>query len=201
MTPGFTSPSPAGREKGMRPDRKAVIDANVLANFGVCDLLLRLAEPPRLFEPCWSEAILGETERTHLGRLGWPPRVSRSFQRRIREAFPEARVRGFEHLIETCDNEDGDRHVLACARRAGAGAIITFNLRHFPSSALGPWGIRSMHPQDYLMMLHQADPMAVRRVIYEIAERRRLSPKEHLRALGRFLPSFTNQLRTDGSWE
>ena len=44
----------------MQPEHKAVIDANVLANFGVCDLLLRLAEPPRLFAPCWSEAILTE---------------------------------------------------------------------------------------------------------------------------------------------
>ena len=28
-----------------------VLDACVLANFSLCDTLLRLAEPPRLFEP------------------------------------------------------------------------------------------------------------------------------------------------------
>ncbi len=178
----------------MPSDHKAVLDANVLANFGVCDLLLRLAEPPRLFAPCWSETILRETERTHLGKLGWPPHLSRSFQRRIREAFPEAMVSGFESLIETCENEAGDRHVLACARRTGAGVIITFNLRHFPSSALGPWGIRAMHPQDHLLILHAADPMTVRRVVGEIAGRRGLSPREHLQGLACFLPEFSRRL-------
>jgi hypothetical protein len=34
-----------------------VLDACVLANFSLCDTLLRLAEPPRLFEPKWSEEI------------------------------------------------------------------------------------------------------------------------------------------------
>jgi hypothetical protein len=35
----------------MRADFKVVLDACVLANFGVCDLLLRLAERPRLYLP------------------------------------------------------------------------------------------------------------------------------------------------------
>jgi hypothetical protein len=41
-----------------------VLDACVLANFSLCDTLLRLAEPPRLFEPKWSEEIIRETTRT-----------------------------------------------------------------------------------------------------------------------------------------
>ena len=44
----------------MRADFKVVLDACVLANFGVCDLLLRLAERPRLFLPCWSKEVLDE---------------------------------------------------------------------------------------------------------------------------------------------
>jgi hypothetical protein len=35
----------------------AVPDACVLANFSLCDTLLRLAEPPELYEPSWSEQI------------------------------------------------------------------------------------------------------------------------------------------------
>ena len=35
-----------------------VLDACVLANFSLCDTLLRLAEPPRLFEPKWSDEII-----------------------------------------------------------------------------------------------------------------------------------------------
>jgi hypothetical protein len=38
-----------------------LLDACVLANFSLCDTLLRLAEPPRLFEPKWSEEIIRET--------------------------------------------------------------------------------------------------------------------------------------------
>ena len=35
-----------------------VLDACVLANFSLCDTLLRLAEPPPLFEPKWSDEII-----------------------------------------------------------------------------------------------------------------------------------------------
>jgi len=53
-----------------------VLDACVLANFSLCDTLLRLAEPPRLFEPRWSEEIIRETTRTLELKLGWPNSVS-----------------------------------------------------------------------------------------------------------------------------
>ena len=46
-----------------------VLDACVLANFSLCDTLLRLAEPPRLFEPKWSEEIIRETTRTLESKL------------------------------------------------------------------------------------------------------------------------------------
>ena len=49
-----------------------VLDACVLANFSLCDTLLRLAETPRLFEPKWSEEIVRETTRTLESKLGWP---------------------------------------------------------------------------------------------------------------------------------
>jgi hypothetical protein len=49
--------------------RLVVLDACVLANFSLCDTLLRLAEPPRLFEPKWTEEIIRETTRTLDRRL------------------------------------------------------------------------------------------------------------------------------------
>ena len=49
-----------------------VLDACVLANFSLCDTLLRLAEPPRLYEPKWSAEIIRETTRTLESKLGWP---------------------------------------------------------------------------------------------------------------------------------
>ncbi|MBE7537664.1 MAG: hypothetical protein HS122_04570 [Opitutaceae bacterium] len=97
----------------MRADFKVVLDACVLANFGVCDLLLRLAETPRLYLPRWSEEILLETERTHLSELGWPPHLAKSYQTAVRAAFPEAMVTGHEALIDACRNDLKDRHLLA----------------------------------------------------------------------------------------
>jgi hypothetical protein len=60
----------------MRAAFKVVIDACVLANYGVCNLLLKLAEKPRIYMPCWSDEILKETERTHLNALGWKPHLA-----------------------------------------------------------------------------------------------------------------------------
>ena len=39
------------------------------------------------------------------------------------------------------ENDEKDRHVLAAAVKARASVIVTFNLKHFPPSALQPLGI------------------------------------------------------------
>ncbi len=49
-----------------------ILDACVLANFSLCDTLLRLAEPPRLYEPKWSAEIILETTRALESKIGWP---------------------------------------------------------------------------------------------------------------------------------
>ena len=56
----------------MKADYRIFLDACVLANFGVCDLLLRLSERPRLIVPHWSAEVLAETHRTQVDKLGWP---------------------------------------------------------------------------------------------------------------------------------
>ena len=66
-----------------------VLDACVLANFSLCDTLLRLAEPPRLFEPKWSEEIIRETTRTLEGKLGWPNSLTAHFEKELRFHFKE----------------------------------------------------------------------------------------------------------------
>ena len=60
----------------MRAAFKVVIDACLLGNYGVCNLLLKLAEKPRIYMPCWSDEILKETERTYLNALGWKPHLA-----------------------------------------------------------------------------------------------------------------------------
>ncbi len=96
---------------------RVVLDACVLANFSLCDTLLRLAEPPPIFEPKWSEEILRETTRTLELRLGWPGSLTAHFESELRANFDEAWITGFEPLIPLMKNDEKDRHVTAAAVR------------------------------------------------------------------------------------
>lgn len=181
----------------MRADFKVILDACVLANFGVCDLMLRLAEKPRLYQPCWSDELLRETERTHLGDLHWPPELAASFQTALRAQFPESLVNDYAHLIEQCTNNSKDRHVLACAIQSKSELILTFNLRDFPAASLAPWKIEAKHPQEYLITLYGIDPVIVLHKLEAIARKRGVSLGDHLIDLGQFLPSFAQKVWED----
>jgi predicted nucleic acid-binding protein len=181
----------------MRADSRVVLDACVLANYGVANLLLLLAERPRLYLPTWSEEILAETQRTQLDHLGWPPHLTDTFQSELRRAFPEALVSGHAHLIDQCSNDPKDRHVLACAIHSKSELIITFNLRDFPEQALAPWGISACHPQDFLLTVLALEPLHVMHQLGGIAQKRKCTLDEHLIDLGRFVPDFSARLLDD----
>ncbi|MEX0325395.1 MAG: PIN domain-containing protein [Puniceicoccaceae bacterium] len=181
----------------MRADFKVLLDACVLANFGVCDLLLRLAESPRLFLPVWSDEILRETHRTQIDKLGWPKDLAESFEIEIRKAFPHAAVNDYGHLIEKLENEEKDRHILAAAIRSGTSLIVTFNLKDFSESAIRPWGIDVAHPQDYLNTLYEMAPLEVVGKIGEIAGRRGIDKMDLLLRLGKTVPNFVSRIIED----
>lgn len=117
----------------MKAEFKFVLDSCVLANFGVYNLLLRLAERPRLFLPVWSDEILAEVRRTQVNKLAWPEKLADSFQDEVRKAFPGACVHGYEHIIPNLKNDEKDRHVLVVAIHTKSSLILTFNQKHFPS--------------------------------------------------------------------
>ena len=73
-----------------------VLDACVLANFSLCDLILRLAEVPRLFEPKWSEEIMAEAVRTLESKLGWPGSLTAHLQAELHTHFHEAWITGYQ---------------------------------------------------------------------------------------------------------
>ena len=127
-----------------------VLDACVLANFSLCDTLLRLAEPPRLFEPKWSEEIIRETTRTLESKLGWPNSLTSHLEKELRAHFSEAWISGYDSLIPRMTNDEKDRHVAAAAVRGEASMILTLNLRHFRPEHLATWGVRALHPQSFL---------------------------------------------------
>lgn len=176
----------------MRADFDVLIDACVLANHGVCDLLLSLAERPRLFVPHWTANILCEVERTHRDKLRWPASLVELFQREITTAFPEAEIHGYEGFIEGLTNDWKDRHVLAAAICGGCPVILTFNLRHFKNENLQDHGIVAMHPDDYLVTLFEIEPSQVIAVLGEIAGRRRMETEDILIRFGTVIPKFSS---------
>jgi len=178
----------------MRADYHVLLDACVLANHGVADLLLRLAERPRLFVPHWSEEILSEVRRTHQEKLGWPLRLVDTFQAEIRNAFPQSLVGQYERLIPFLTNDEKDRHVLAAAIHGDCPLILTFNLKHFPAEALAPHGIRTSHPEEYLVVLYEMAPERVMGTLGEIAGRRKMDIEDVLIRLGTVVPAFSSRL-------
>jgi len=181
---------------GMHADFKVVLDACVLANFGVSDLYFRLAEAPRLYLPRWSTAILDEVRSVQTERLKrpWPEDLADHWRSEVTKAFPEAIVDDYAHLEGELKNDPGDRHVLAAAIRAGADVIVTFNLKHFSKDALTPWKIESCHPESYLLTLYSMAPEVVVSKLYQIARDREKELDEVLIHLGKSIPQFSSRL-------
>lgn len=140
-------------------------DASVLYPFHLRNLLVQLAVE-RVVTARWTDAIHDEW----IGALVRTGRIGRGRLLRTRDlmkaVLPEADVSGFEHRIPSLELPDpDDRHVFAAALEAGASVIVTHNLRHFPSSALAPHGVRVEAPDAFLTTLHRARPELVAAVV------------------------------------
>jgi predicted nucleic acid-binding protein len=169
---------------------QAVPDACVLANFSLCDTLLRLAVAPSLYEPRWSAEIMAETVRTLEYRLAWPSTLTAHFQSELLSHFGDAWVKGHEPLVSRMENDEKDRHLLAAAVSCGAPIIVTFNLRHFRKEHLEPWGVAALHPWSFLGTLYHQEPAAVMAKLREQAADRSRSLPELLNILGKTVPRF-----------
>ena len=136
----------------------AVLDACVLFSPSLRDLLMQLAVID-VFRAKWSDIIHEEWIGNVLKNRS---DLSRAKLERTRALMnSEARnslVHGFESLIPKLSLPDsGDRHVLAAGIVSGATVIVTFNLKHFPNDALKEFGIRAMHPDDFVLSLMDRD--------------------------------------------
>lgn len=99
-------------------------------------------------------------------------------------------VTDYETLIPSLTLPDpDDRHVLAAAIRAGADAIVTFNLRHFPDQALAPYGIEAIHPDDFVTYQLDLAP----HIVCAAAKRQRQSLKNPPKTVDEFLASLERQ--------
>jgi hypothetical protein len=110
---------------------------------------LRLAEA-NTYRILWSAEVLDEVGR-NLPRLGVAQDKARTRIRQMCETFPDAMVTGYEALVPAMTNDPKGRHVLAAAVRADAAVIVTSNLKDFPASALDPYDLNAVHPDDFLL--------------------------------------------------
>lgn len=136
-----------------------VYDACVLYPAPLRDFLM-WAATSELFAAKWTEQIHSEWSSNLLKRR---PELQGHLPRTIElmnNAVPDCLVENYEGLIPGLSLPDpDDRHVLAAAIKSGAQLIITFNLRDFPQTALEPYGIEAVHPDNFLVQqfdLHEA---------------------------------------------
>jgi len=108
----------------------AVLDANVMFPMILRDTLLRVAAAG-CYRAHWSERILDEMSRNLVLQHRVSEAGAERLIERIKQAFPEAEVDGWEPLEETMANDPKDRHVAAAAAQIGATVIVTQNLKDF----------------------------------------------------------------------
>jgi hypothetical protein len=176
---------------------QAVLDACVLVNAALRDTLLRLAEPPHLFLPRWSNDIMTETKRTMERKLGYSREQTQHFEHELRTYFEDAWVDGYEPLVPAMANHPKDRHVLAAAVKTGAQTIVTFNLKDFQKGALAPWDVQAQHPDAFLIDQYHLDPkLVVAKLEQQAAEVHKGDLSGLLSIHERTVPSFVDIVRT-----
>ncbi len=161
-----------------------VLDTCVLWPSLQRDFLLSLAIEG-LYRPLWSETILEELEfheaRKLVDRGDAEPHAAAARAKRLigmmKSAFDDALVEGWEPHEGTFGLPDpDDEHVLAAAFVGGAGAIVTDNVKDFPS-ALVPKHIQILKPAQFAADTAAVSPeLALQAVETMVA--RRLTPPE-----------------------
>jgi predicted nucleic acid-binding protein len=149
----------------------AILDANVLYPQLIRDTLLSLAVEG-LYHARWSASIHAEWTRNLLKDK--PELIGKLdlLVERMNASVPDCLVTHYEKLATTIELPDpDDRHVVAAAIVGHADAIVTFNTKDFPSSALQPYGIEVQHPDEFLMNQLQLQEIPALRAIKKMRAR------------------------------
>lgn len=176
-------------------------DACVLYPSVSRDLLIELATPHYgLFQAKWTERI----ESEWLGNLIKnrpdiePAKLQRVAQL-MRNAVPDCMVENYEKLEAGLTLPDpNDRHVLAAAIRCKAQAIITNNLKDFPTDVLREFDIEAIHPDVFLINQFDLSDARVLDAIKTIRARLNNPPRTAIEYLERLavdgLTAFSQKL-------
>lgn len=150
---------------------KAVLDACVLFPTVLREILQRAGEAG-LYQPLWSDRILGEWTHS-AAKLGpGAAAVAEGEAALFRAAFPRGRVApaaGIEARLLLPD--PGDVHVLASAIAGHADAIVTFNAQDFPGHVLAEEGIARRDPDGFLWELQSHHPAVMAAVVEAVRAR------------------------------
>lgn len=174
-----------------------VLDACVLFPHTLRDTLLRIAER-ELYKARWTDEIIEEMRRNLIKtNQANESKVQRLIEQ-MNQAFKYAPVANYASLIPTMTNNPKDRHVAAAAVACNAQRIVTFNLRHFPSSALSPFQITVQSPDDFLCDLLSGHPEQIQHIMQSQAQEYHKPPltlTALLNILAKSAPQFVNLLR------
>lgn len=150
---------------------RLLLDANVLVDAQVRDLFMTMAEA-ELIDLRWSGQILAEMTRALTERLGLDSDRVMRLVRAVDAAFPEAKVEGYEHLVDGLDLADpDDRHVLAAARKDECDFLVTYNDRDFPEEGANAGDVQVLTPDEAIFLLAGAFPDRIDSVIRAQIER------------------------------
>jgi len=172
-----------------------VLDACVLVPMPLADTLLRLAEPPALYEPRWTNQILAEVNRTLIGRFGYSPAKVAYRESAMRKFFSRSMVEDFEQYVPEMENHPEDRHVLAAAFRCQAKYLVTLNLKDFPAEAARKWNVDVVGTSAFLKHLWASDELLVRERLRRQAEDICVPVAQLLDRLANSAPAFVAQIR------
>lgn len=155
----------------------ATLDTSVLWPSLQRDFLLSLAIEGT-YRPTWSSAILDELqfhEEAKLVKRGMPvaeaARRAATLIAAMRRELADAEVDGWQPLEGTFGLPDpDDEHVLAAAVIAGAGAIVTENLKDYPADRIPP-GIQVLSAREFAKNTVALNPRLALAAVHEIASR------------------------------
>lgn len=151
----------------LRPVIVALLDACVLYPSVLRETLLQIAAAGH-FQPVWSDRIVAELIRHQVAHGRLTPDAVSTLRRRL-AAVPGATVTVDDALLAVMTNHPKDRHVLAAAVTAGAGCLVTANLKDFPPPATVPHGLTVQHPAAFLRDRYVADPTGITGVLRRLA--------------------------------
>ena len=128
-----------------------------------------------LFKARWTDIIHEEWIRNVSVNNNIDPLKLERVRDLMDQNVRDAKVEGFEYLIESLELPDpDDRHVLAAAIHSKSDAIVTFNMKDFPEDYLAQYDVELIHPDDFIVYQFEFN----RGAVLECFKRQRLALKK-----------------------